>query len=178
MDVIVPVDTKGVLHLPAHGKRNIQVREGSNVVFTKGGLTQVEGITSMQWKTPTDTLALKLESGSYSFKISGNEPERRCVDSPQYNTAVITLTCDDQHSKITTVDWASYGTPYTTNPDDCFLHALGDCNYGSSAFAIENDCVGKHQCTIMVKDSFFGKSYCSGNSSLNRLIVDYSCNER
>ena len=178
VDMSVPVGTKGVLHLPAHGKKDIKVREGSDMVYTKeNGLKQVEGITSMQWEISTDSLALELESGSYNFKISGSEPERKCIDSRQYNTTAITLSCNDPCSKITTVDWASYGTPFMVNPNDCFSHALGDCHYGSSTFAIENDCIGKHQCTIMVKDSYFGNSHCNGKSS-NHLIIEFSCNER
>ena len=48
VDVSVPVGTKGVLHVPAHGKRDIKVREGSDLVYTKeSGLKQVEGIVSM-----------------------------------------------------------------------------------------------------------------------------------
>ena len=47
--------------------------------------------------------------------------------------------------------FGSFGTLVTLNPSDCFSHTLGDCHYGSSAFTVENDCVGLHQCTIMVK---------------------------
>ncbi|MCG8621395.1 MAG: hypothetical protein MJE68_05245, partial [Proteobacteria bacterium] len=65
VDMSIPIGTKGVLHLPAHGKRDIKVKEGSDIVYSKeSGLQQVEGIASMQLETHTDSIALELESGS------------------------------------------------------------------------------------------------------------------
>ncbi len=178
VDVSIPIGTKGVLHLPAHGKRDIKVKEGSDIVYTKeNGLKQVEGISSMQWETHTDSIALELESGSYSFKVSGSEPERKCIDSFQYNTTAITLSCDNPSSTITTVDWASFGSPKTAIPGDCFTPTIGECHYGSSVFTIESECIGRHKCTIMVDSRYFGKSHCIGDDP-DRLIVAYSCNER
>ena len=178
VDVSVPVGTKGVLHVPAHGKRDIKVREGSDLVYTKeSGLKQVEGIMSMKWEAPSDSFVLELESGSYSFKVSGSQPERKCIDSFQYNSTAITLSCDHPGSIITTVDWASFGSPITDGLSDCFTHMVGDCHYGSSAFTVENECIGHHQCTVKVDSNYFGKSHCSGGDT-NRLIVEYSCNER
>ena len=175
VDLSVPVGTKGVLHLPAHGKRDITIKEGSKTVYSKGSpLNIVDGISLMQWEPSTNSLVLKLESGSYSFKVRGSKPERKCIDSLHENTTSIIISCNHPESIITTIDWASFGTPLTMqthNNRDCFSHTIGDCHYGSSVFTIENECVGHTQCTVRIDGDYFGESPCSGN----RLIVEYSC---
>ena len=179
VNLSISVGTKGVLHLPAHGKKDIKVREGSNIVYSteNGLLATAQGITSLQWETSTDTLVLELESGSYSFVMSGSRPQRKCIDSSQQNSTAVTLSCDNPTSVITTIDWASFGTPQTAQgvhvDGDCYTHMLGDCHYGSSVFTVENECVGHNRCMIETGSSVFGESHCYGN----RLIVEYSCNE-
>ena len=172
VDLSIPVGTKGILHIPAHGKRDIQVTERSNILFSKEGKANaVEGVVSTEWDISSDSLVLELTSGSYNFKVSGNAPDRKCIDSSQYNTTTVTLSCDNPKHAITTVDWASFGTPKTTG--DCFSHEIGDCHFGSSAFTVEKECIGRKRCTIKVDSDAFGKPPCDGN----RLIAEYSCKE-
>ena len=176
VDLDIPVGSSGVVFLPAHGKADLMVWEGEKVVWKRqqfvGG---VHGILSSQWLPQSDALRLDLSSGSYSFTVRGETPERRCLDSRKEGD-ILFLKCN-LSEVISGVDWVSYGNPETSD-DCCFSHAFGDCHAGSSRMAIENECIGKHHCKIPVMDKFFGRKLCSSGKDGRRLIVEYTCNKR
>ena len=87
-------------------------------------------------------------------------------------------TISNSTDAITTIHWASYGTPELTAKDACSTHMLGECHAGSSEFAIERECLGKNKCVIHVGESFFGNTHCLRHNEQGHLIVEYTCNPR
>ena len=181
VNVGVPMGSHGVLHLPAHGKQNMMLWDGDEVIFTEGnGLKATLGITSVQWQSDSDSLVLELDSGNYNFTWKGEDPKRRCLDSrvSSLKDHILVLECAYPTDVITTVNWASYGTPELRANNTCSTHMLGECHAGSSKFAVERECIGKTQCAIHVSESLFGELNCLGPNKQGHLIVEYTCNPR
>ena len=178
VNVSVPMGSRGLLHLPAHGKHNMKLWDGENVIFSENtSLVPMLGITSAQWESESDSLVLELDSGNYNFFWKGENPQRRCLDSRSLKDKTV-LECGNSTDVITTINWASYGTPKLTNKDSCSTHTLGECHAGSSKFSLERECVGKTKCLVHVGETFFGKLHCLGDNEQGYLIVEYTCNPR
>ena len=183
VNVGVPLGSLGYLHLPAHGKRNMKLWDGDEIIFTesKGLKTpRTPGITHVKWQSDSDLLVLELDSGKYNFTWKGENPQRRCLDSRSSSSSdqILELECINPTDVITTINWASYGTPELAAQDTCFSHVLGECHAGSSKFALEKECVGKTKCTIHVSESLFGELNCLGPNEQGHLITEYTCNPR
>ena len=178
VNVSVPMGSRGLLHLPAHGKHNMKLWDGENVIFSENtSLVPTLGITSAQWESESDSLVLELDSGFYNFSWKGENLQRSCLDSRSKDKPVL-LECGNSTDVITTINWASYGTPELTNKDSCSTHTLGECHAGSSKFSLERECVGKTKCLVHVGETFFGKLHCLGDNEQGHLIVEYTCNPR
>ena len=180
VNVSVPMSSRGLLHLPAYGKHNMQLWDGNKIIFSESGrLNPTLGIISAKWESDSDSLVLELDSGNYNFTWKGDNPKLQCLDS-RISTKTNTLMpeCTNSTDVITTIHWASYGTPELTAKDVCSTHMLGECHAGSSKFAIERECLGKKKCAIHVGESFFGKTHCLGFNKQEHLIVEYTCNPR
>ena len=150
--------SRGLLHLPAHGKHNMKLWDGEKVIISESsGLNPTLGI---QWESDSDSLVMELDSGYYNFTWKGDNPQIiiRCLDSriltTKYNPFF--LECTNSTDVISTIHWASYGTPEPTAKGVCSTHMLGECHAGSSKFAIERECLGKNRCAIQVGELFFG----------------------
>ena len=174
VELSIPVGSKGAVFLPAHGKSNLKVWEGEDLVWDDQDelVTGVSGVLSSfssEWFPELDSLRLQLASGNYSFTVRGGTPTRKCLDSRKEGRALV-LKCSSKSEVIGSIDWASYGNPQTAG--DCFSHTIGDCMAGSSQMAIEKECVGKRECKIPVNDKFFGENPVSGEP---HLIVEYTC---
>ena len=178
VNVSVPMGSRGLLHLPAHGKHNVKLWDGEQMIFSESSyLNPTLGITSAEWESYSDSLVLELDSGNYNLKWKGDNPQLRCLDSRVSSTDdnLVFLECTDSTDVITTIHWASYGTPELTAKDDCSTHVLGECHAGSSKFAIERECLRKKKCVIPISESFFGKTHCLGHNEQGHLIVEYIC---
>ena len=181
VNVSVPLGSRGLVHLPAHGKRNMKLWDGEKMIFSESStLNPTHGITSAEWESDTDALVLELDSGHYELTWRGDNPQVRCLDSRSSSTEDqrLILECSNSTAVITTINWASYGTPELKNKDSCLTHTLGECHAGSSKFALEKECVGKIKCVVHVGESFFGKSSCLKNNEQGHLIAEYTCNPR
>lgn len=176
VDVGVPMGRRGFLHLPAHGKQNMKLWDGDKIIFAEGsGLKMTNGIKRVQWEADHDSLVVELDSGSYNFTWKGADSQRRCLDSSSNDHTSLELKCANPTDVISTVHWASYGTPELAVRDNCFTHTLGECHAGSSKFAIERECVGKAKCTISASESLFGEINCLAPNEQGRIIAEYSC---
>ena len=181
VNVSVPMGSRGLLHLPAHGKHNMKLWDGEQKIFSESSyLNPALGIISAEWESDSDSLVLELDSGNYNFTWKGDDPQVRCLNSRISTTKdkVLLLECTNSTDVITTIHWASYGTPELTAKDACSTHMLGECHAGSSKFAIERECIGKNKCAVQVGESFFGKLQCLGSNKQGHLIVEYTCNTR
>ena len=181
VNVSVPMGSRGLLHLPAHGKHNLKLWDGNKIIFSeRNSLNPTLGITSAKWESDSDSLVLELDSGTYDFVWKGDNPNSKCLDSRSLLTKddTLLLECTNSTDVITTIHWASYGTPELTTKDACSTHMLGKCHAGSSKFALERECLGKNKCIIHVDESFFGKTHCLGSNEQGHLIVEYTCNSR
>ena len=181
VNVSVPMGSRGLLHLPAHGKHNMKLWDGEKIIFSESSsLNPTLGITYAKWESDSDSLILELASGHYDFTWKGDNPKPKCLDSrsslAKHN--ILLLECANSTDVITTIHWASYGTPELTAKDACSTHVLGECHAGSSKFAIERECLGKSKCAIHAGESFFGKLSCLGPDKLGHLIAEYTCNSR
>ena len=175
VNVSIPVGSKGAVFLPAYGKRQLKVWEGGELLWDEEGIVRVvEGMLSSNWLPHSNSLRLDLSSGSYSFTVRGETPERNCLDSRE-SGRTLWLKCNSDQV-ISSVDWSSYGSPETEW--SCSSHTVGECHAGSSQRAVERVCIGQMQCKIPVDDAFFGKPQCRGIQSDKRLIVEYACSER
>ena len=181
VNVSVPLGSRGLVHLPAHGKRNMKLWDGEKMIFSESStLNPTLGIMSAEWESDSDALVLELDSGHYELTWKGDNPQVRCLDSrsSSIENQRLILECSNSTDIITTINWASYGTPELKNKDSCFTHTLGECHAGSSKFALEKECVGKTKCVVYVGESFFGKSSCLKNNEQGHLIAEYTCNPR
>ena len=181
VNISVPMGSRSFLHLPTHGKQNMRLLEGKNVVYSESsGLNSplALGIVSSQWDSTLTSLLVELDSGDYSFTWKGDNPHRRYLDSRTVFTADGThkLECTNSTNVITAINWASYGNPEMNSSPVNYL--LGKCHAGSSKFAIEKECIGKSQCSISLNTSFFGKMPCMKLIEQGHLIVEYSCGFR
>ena len=173
VDVNIPVGSKGAVFLPAYGKRQLKVWEGDELMWGEGRMVgAVEGVLSAQWTPHSDALKVDLGSGSYSFMMRGEAPERKCLDSKKGGT--LWLHCNSTQV-IGSVGWASYGSPEAER--GCFSHTQGECHAGSSKRVVEMACVGQQQCKIPVNDEVFGRLHCRNAKGEKRLIVEYTCKE-
>ncbi len=175
VELDVPVGSKGVVFLPAHGKSNLKVWEGEKLVWGGGKMEAViPGVLAGEWLLAQDSLRLDLVSGSYVFTARGEDPgERRCVDSRVDEKGQhVYLGCNFT-GVITSIDWASYGHPDTTE-DSCFSHTFGGHHAGTTMMVVKKRCLGRRLCTIPMKSQFFGSEY----DETKRLIVEYTCNKR
>ena len=181
VNVSVPMGSSGLLHLPAHGKQNMKLWDGEKMIFSESSnLIPTLGIMSANWESETDSLVLGLDSGNYNFVWKGDNPQRRCHDSRSSSVEVqmLLLECTNSTDVITTINWASYGTPELTKKDSCFTYMLGECHAGSSKYALEKECLGKSKCLVHVSESFFGKLHCLEYNEEGHLIIDYTCTPR
>ena len=181
VNVSVPMGSRGLLHLPAHGKHNMKLWDEDVMVYSESNsLSPTLGIISAQWESDSDSLVLELDSGNYNFMWKGDNPQLRCLDSriSTIKDNTLLLECANSTDVITTIHWASYGTPELAIKDACSTHILGECHAGSSRFAIERECLGKKKCAVEVSESFFGKLPCLGHEKMGHLIVEYTCNPR
>ena len=181
VNVSVPMGSRGLLHLPAHGKHNLKLWDGDKIIFSESSsLNPTLGIGSAKWESDSDSLVLKLDSGTYDFVWKGDNPKLKCLDSRSSLTKDNTflLECTDSTDVITTIHWASYGTPELTTKDACSTRVLGECHAGSSKFALDRECIGKNKCVVHIGESFFGKTHCLGLNERGHLIVEYTCNSR
>ena len=176
VELSIPVGSKGAVFLPAHGKSNLKVWEGEDLVWDDQDelVTGVSDVLSSEWFPELDSLRLQLASGSYSFTVRGGTPTRKCLDSRKEGGALV-LKCSSKSELIGSIDWASYGNPQTAG--DCFSHTIGECTAGSSQMAIEKECVGKRECKIPVNDKFFGENPCHGSNGTQHLIIEYTCKQ-
>jgi len=91
--------------------------------------------------------------------------------SPLCGTAAeddsVTLTCPTGQI-ITSVDFASYGTPTGT----CGAFATGDCSTASSETLVQSLCVGQSSCVVQAGNGTFGDP-CNGVTK--SLAVQVSC---
>jgi len=73
VNVSIPVGSKGAVFLPAHGKRQLKVWEGSELLWSEelGVVGVVEGVFSSVWLPDSNSLRLDASSGSYSFMVRG-----------------------------------------------------------------------------------------------------------
>ena len=178
VNVSVPMGSRGLLHLPAHGKHNMKLWDGDKISFSESSrLNPTLGITSAEWESDSDSLVLEVDSGNYNFTWKGDNPQIKCLDS-RISINTVLLECKNSSDVITTIHWASYGTPELTAKDACSTHILGECHAGSSKFALERECLGKNKCAIHVGESFFGKTQCLGSNEQGHLIAEYTCNSR
>ena len=181
VNVSVPMGSRGLLHLPAHGKHNMKLWDREKIIFSESSsLNPTLGITYAKWESDSDSLVLELDSGHYDFTWKGDNPKPKCLDSRSSlaKDNIPLLECANSTDVITTIHWASYGTPELTAKDACSTHVLGECHAGSSKFAIERECLGKSKCSVPVNESFFGKLPCLGSEKGGHLIVEYTCNPR
>ena len=180
VNVSVPMGSSGLLHLPAHGKQNMKLWDGEKMIFSESSnLIPTLGIMSANWESETDSLVLGLDSGNYNFVWKGDNPQRRCHDSRSSSVGqMLLLECTNSTDVITTINWASYGTPELTK-DSCFTYMLGECHAGSSKYALEKECLGKSKCLVHVSESFFGKLDClEYKEQRGHLITEYTCTPR
>ena len=181
VNVSVPMGSRGHLHLPAHGKRNMKLWDGDQVIFSENYSSNLTfGVLSTKWESDSDSLVVELHSGHYDFVWKGDDPRPKCHDSrsSHANDSTLLLECTNSAEVITTIHWASYGNPKLTAKDNCFTHVLGECHAGSSKFAVERGCLGKTKCSVRVDESFFGKVSCLDADEQGHLIVEYTCNPR
>ena len=181
VNVSVPMGSRGLLHLPAHGKHNMKLWDGDKIIFSESSrLNPTLGIGSAKWESDSDSLVMELDSGHYNFVWKGDNPTPKCLDSRISATKdnSLLLECTNSTDVISTIQWASYGTPELTAKDACSTHMLGECHAGSSKFAMERECLGKNKCAIHVGESFFGKLSCLADKNKGHLIVEYTCNPR
>ena len=68
------------------------------------------------------------------------------------NMATMQLQCDNASATITSIIFASYGTPTGTCPD----FAVGKCSAANSTVIVEQRCLGKRSCTIDADTPLFG----------------------
>ena len=181
VNVSVPMGSSGLLHLPAHGKQNMKLWDGEEMIFSESSNPiPTLGIMSAKWESETDSLVLGLDSGNYNFVWKGDNPQRKCRDSRSSSVEgqMLLLECANSTDVITTINWASYGTPELTKKDSCFTYMPGKCHAGSSKYALEKECLGKSKCLVHVGESFFGKLHCLGSKEEGHLITEYTCNPR
>ncbi len=177
VNITIPLGSRGYVHFPAYGQQNLKLIENRNVVFPDFNLKQ-PGILSTQWEFDSDSLLVELETGIYNFIWKGENFQRQCLDSdmPAFHENLLLLRCINSTDIISSITWASFGTPQLTFDNDCFSHILGDCHAGSSKYAIERECIGKKSCVVKADEDFFGDSFCLEGSQYGRLIVEYTCN--
>ena len=181
VEVEVPVGSQATVFLPAHGKSQLQVTEGEQVVWEggrqvvwEGGrqVGELEGLQSWRWVREEDSLAMELLSGNYSFTVTGDPPEeRKWVESVEGGW--VSVECGVGRV-VSTVDWASYGDGVLQWVGHEAEHQMGSCHTGCSQLAVERECVGKTRCRIPSNADFFGGSKCTNG----RLILAYTCNQR
>ena len=173
VEVGIPVGSRGTVFLPAHGKSQLRVWEGEQVVWEGGKLVAaLVGLQSWQWVAEEDSLALELSSGDYSFTVSGNPPEeRKWAESG--GGGLVSVECGDGRV-VSTVDWASYGDSGLRWVGQEAEPVLGACHAGCSQLAVERECLGRQRCQIPVSAEFFGGSECKNG----HLAVAYTCNQR
>ncbi len=179
VNISVPMGSRGFLHLPTHGKQNMRLLEGNNVVYSESsGLNSplALGVLSSHWDSTLTSLLVELDSGDYSFTWKGDDPHRRYIDSRSVflKDDTLELECSNSTGIITAINWASYGNPEVKSSPRIIYH-LGECHAGSSKHAVERQCVGKAKCTIQLNQSFFGKMRCLELLQQSHVIIDYSC---
>ena len=172
--------SRGLLHLPAHGKHSMKLWDRDKIIFSESSdrLNPMLGIAYSAWESDSESLVLELDSGNYNFTWKGDTPQIRCLDSRISATKdnSFLLECTNVTDVISTIHWASYGTPELTAKDACSTHTLGECHAGSSKLAMERECLGKIKCAIHVGESFFGKTHCLRHNEQGHLIIEYICN--
>lgn len=93
----------------------------------------------------------------------------RCVEYFKRELAV--LECEGQRI-ISSIEFASFGDPTGTCDSD--EPGMGDCHSTKSELAIEEACMGRHQCAFVVEKSVLGDPRC-GRKVEERLVVQYIC---
>ena len=173
VEVGIPVGSRGIVFLPAHGKSQLQVWEGGEVIWKQGKLVGggMVGLQSWRWIREDDSLAIELSSGNYNFTVIGEPPEeKKWVES---NGGWVNVECGDGRV-VSTVDWASFGDSFLRWVGQEAETVRGSCHAGCSQHAVERACLGKQRCKIPSTAEFFGGSACRNG----RLIVAYTCNKR
>ncbi|KAJ8765328.1 hypothetical protein K2173_012025 [Erythroxylum novogranatense] len=74
------------------------------------------------------------------------------------------------HKHISTVKFASFGTPAGT----CGSFSVGDCHDANSISVVEKVCLNKNECAVELTEDNFRKSSCSGK--IRKLAVEVICN--
>lgn len=172
VEVGIPVGSRGTVHLPAHGKSQLQVWEGEQLVWKGGKMVgELAGLLSWYWVPEEDSLALELSSGGYSFTVDGELPEERVwVESAG---GWMSVECGVGQA-VSTVEWASYGDSVLQKVGQEVEPIMGSCHTGCSQLVVEGACLGKRHCQIPSSAEFFGRSECRNG----HLIVAYTCNQR
>ncbi len=186
VNVSVPMGSRGLLHLPTHGKQNLALFLGGNMIYSETTglelLLHTSGVLSSRWDSNYNTMTMELASGDYGFTWKGDNPRRRLLDSrSNLNSKKLSLKCDNSSEIITSINWASYGNSDVYNIDNDNprpTYLVGTCHTGSSKIAIERKCLGKSSCTVQADQSFFGKMACVDLLKDSHLIVEYSCGYR
>ncbi|CAH8320503.1 unnamed protein product [Eruca vesicaria subsp. sativa] len=81
------------------------------------------------------------------------------------------LSCHESpKSIIKKINFADYG-----NPSDCEKNKKsrhGNCGAAATLRVVEQNCLGKHNCALIISDEMFGPSHCKRDF---RLTVEYTC---
>ncbi|CAN1249634.1 Beta-galactosidase 8 [Linum perenne] len=122
---------------------------------------------------PTKIAFARNKVGSVCAQVSETHPSpvdkwRLNSDSQTKSGPVLSLSCPHPNQVISSIKFASYGTPQGT----CGSFTNGDCHSQSTLSIIQKACVGSKSCSVEVSGSTFGEPC---GRVLKSLAVDASC---
>ncbi|KAH3766800.1 Bacterial alpha-L-rhamnosidase concanavalin-like domain [Pelomyxa schiedti] len=164
----IPTGSDAVVHIAKLDFSDLVVYDGDVPIWKNGQLIPgAPGILSAT-STPLD-IALSVSSGEYEFSTYGTSGTVICSVTAEDSTAV--MQCPTGYI-ISTISFASFGTP-TYTAGTCSSYQLStSCHAGSSVAAVEDFCLGNNMCEISVQDDLFGDP-CYG--TLKWLAVEAIC---
>lgn len=110
-----------------------------------------------------------VEGGSVELQVCARRARLFCRIS-RCSTSGSFSQCEDSGASISSIRFASFGTPSGTCPS--FVD--GSCSANASLAVVEAACIGKQSCTIDVNNGVFGGDPCPGTSK--QLFVVAHCN--
>jgi len=149
--VSVPTNKQATVAIPLLTLTQAVLKESAGPVWTNGQYQSgVPGISGASIDSKTNTLRVEVNSGNYSFMLTGAEGTHICAQGAE--NATLTLTCP-ANTAITRVNFASYGNSTSTCGN---VLTRGLCYAGSGKAVVERLCVGKSSCQVQLLDTVFG----------------------
>lgn len=128
---------------------------------------------STRYNNASDSVTLQVQSGSYTFGLTGVPGQRVCA-STSSATDTLAVACPAGRV-VTDVGFASYGTATGT----CGAFSVSTCDLGATVSMVERACMGKTSCNVAFSPDLFQdfNSDCGKASGL-RAVAQVTCGRR